>query len=160
MDKMTNKSRDSLTWRRIALPASIVINLFLVALIGGHLLHNRGVEPIAGVPLARALANAEARLPPQDAAAFGAIIRRDASHYAEDAQHFTDTRQELARAITAEQFDPERARQALAAWRAAWNGFMDDFTNTLVEALAQVSPEGRRKLVGERRAAQSAPSSP
>lgn len=31
--------------------------------------------------------------------------------------------------------------------------FLDNFSGTLVEALAQVSPQGRRNLVAERRSA-------
>ena len=160
MSKMTETSRDLPSWRRIALPASIVLNLFFIALIGGHLLHNRTYDVGSGTPLTRALARAEASLPPQDAAAFGAVMRREAPHYAEAAQQLKEARQELARQITAEQFNQEEVRQALATWRTAWGRFMEDFGNTLVEALAQVSPEGRRKLVLDRRGARPDSSSP
>lgn len=92
----TNRiSRETPLWRRIALPASIVVNLFLVALIGGHLLRAHRSEASSETPLARALARAEARLPSKDAAAFGAVIRRDASHYAEAQKWLIEARQEL-----------------------------------------------------------------
>jgi hypothetical protein len=39
----------------------------------------------------------------------------------------------------------------LAAWRKASGQFMDQFGDTLIDALAQVSPDGRRRLVSERR---------
>jgi Heavy-metal resistance len=97
------------------------------------------------------LAHAEASLPPRDAASFGAAIRRDAPHYAQAAQQLTEARQEFWRQVTAEQFNQYDVRQALDAWRTAWNRFLDDFSSTIVAALAEVSPEGRRKLMAERR---------
>jgi uncharacterized membrane protein len=140
-------------WRRFALPASIVLNLFLAAVIGGHVLSVRRAEVAAGAggPLARALASAEASLPPPDAAAFGATLRRDAPAYMDSARQLGAARVRLGREILAEPFDPVRVQQALAAWQAAWNRFVDDFSKPLVEALGQVSPEGRRKLLTERR---------
>ncbi len=140
-------------WSRIVLTASLLLNLFLVALIGGHLLRSGGGEAGSGSPLARALARAEATLPPRDAAAFGAVIRRDAPHYEAAARQLGEARRELGLQISAEPFNQDGVRQALATWRSAWNRFFDDFSGTLVEALAQVSPQGRRKLVAERQAA-------
>jgi uncharacterized membrane protein len=66
MDETTQDERVMSRWRRIALPVSVVLNLFLIALIGGHFLHRP--IPAAGSegPLARALANMEASLSQQD----------------------------------------------------------------------------------------------
>ncbi len=139
-------------WRRVALPASIVLNLFLVALIGGHLLSVRHSEPLAGDPLARALANAEASLSPADAAAFTAALRRDAPNYLEAARQLRTARVQLGREVAADTYDPARVRQALAAWQAAWSHFVDQFSDPLVEALGQVSPAGRHKLIADHRA--------
>lgn len=148
---MTEQPSKRPAWRRFALPVSIVLNLFFVALVGGHLLHRHHEDVVYGTVLARALANAEAKLPPQDAAAFGAVMRRDAPHFAEAGQRLAEARQDLARQIGAEQFDQAGVKQALAAWRGAWGHFIEDFGGALIEALAQVSSEGRRKLVAERR---------
>jgi uncharacterized membrane protein len=160
MSDVTEKTRETRGWRRIALPASIVLNLFLVAVIGGHVLHRRFTEATVQPPLMRALARAEASLPPQDAARFGAVMRRDAPLYAEDRQHVIAARRALIGQITAEHFDQDAVRQAMATWQAAWNRFFADFGNTLVEALAQVSPEGRRKLIAERRSERRQDSAP
>lgn len=151
------KRRDAAGWRRIALPASIVLNLFLAAVIGGHLWHNRHAEPAVGGPFARALANAAARLPPQDAATFTAVMKRDAPHYAEAAQQLAAARQALVREIIAEPFDPAGLQQALAAWRTAQNRFLDDFSGSFLDAVGQLSPEGRRKLIPERLQQRAAP---
>jgi uncharacterized membrane protein len=150
MERMTEINRGRSSWRRFALPASIVLNLFLVALIVGHLWHGRRGVANFGGPLVGALARAEAALPPKDAAAFDAVIKRDASHYAEDWQRLKTARRDLRRQVTAEDFDQQRVRQAFATWQTEWNRFFNDFSGTLAEALAQVSPEGRRKLVAER----------
>jgi uncharacterized membrane protein len=138
-------------WRRIALPVSIILNVFLIALIGGHVWQNqmRG-ERRGGPSLVRALANAESILSPQDAAAFGAVMRRDASHYVASWQKLLEARRALEDQLAAEHFDTPAAQQAWANWRDARDRFFDDLSNTLIEALAQTSPEGRRKLVTER----------
>lgn len=137
-------------WRRIALPASIFLNLFLLAVIGGHLWHDHGNRAKPRTLLAHVIAKAEASLPSEEASAFGAVLRRDAPNYLPAQQRLTEARRELVRQITAEQFNKEGVRQALAAWSAAWRGFVDDFGDTLIEALAQISPEGRNKLIAER----------
>ncbi len=157
---MNEPKRTVPVWRRIALPASIVLNLFLVALIGGHLLSVRRAEIVAGGPLARAFANAEASLPPEDAAAFSASLRRDAPNYLAAARQLGAAREQLGREITEGQYDPVRVRQALATWQAAWKHFVDDISNPLVDALGHVSAEGRRKLIAERRSARLGPFPP
>ena len=149
-----------LRWRRVVLPASIILNFFFAALIGGHLWQTQREEIGFGIPLARALRNAEAILTPQDAAAFSAVMRRDAPQYLESARQLREARQELRRQITADHVSQEEVRQALATWQTAWDHFVGDVRGPLAEALAQVSPEGRRKLIAERRAVEADPSSP
>ena len=155
IDNRFEKSR----WRRGALLASIILNLFLIALIGGHLMHGHRGEN-AGSPLARALANAESVLPPQDAAAFGEIMRQNAPRFAASSKRLADSRQELAQQITADRYDENGVRHALAESRAAWNQFLDDFDDSLAEALSKVSPEGRRKLLAERQRVHALPPHP
>jgi len=137
--------------RRIALPVSLVLNLFLLALIGGHVWHNRLQAASSDRPLARALADVEATLSPRDGAAFKAAILADQPRFAEAAKKAALARLELGRRITAVPFDPQATMRALEAWRTSWNAFMSDFDEPLVNALAQVSPEGRQKLVRQRR---------
>jgi len=142
-------------WRRIALPASIVLNIFFVALIGGHLLHGRpAIAPYAN-PLARALANAEASLSPSDAAAFRQVMQRDAPHFADAAKQLAASRRAVAQQIAAEPFNADAVHQALTRWQMALNNFFDAFSKPLVDALAKVSPDGRRRLIAERQAVRS-----
>jgi uncharacterized membrane protein len=148
---MQNNLKPS-AWRRIALPASLALNLFLVAAIGGHVWRAHHDTFGAHTPLARALANAYSVLDQRDAAAFRAVMQRDEPRLGEAAAQIAQTRKDLQRALTAEPFDKEAARRALVAWRASGGHFLDNFGDTLIDALAQVSPEGRRKLVDGRRA--------
>jgi uncharacterized membrane protein len=139
-------------WRRIALPASIVLNIFLVALIGGHLLRGRPVIAPGENPLARALANAEASLSPSDAAAFRQVMRSDTPRFADAAQQLAAARRAVAQQIAAEPFNADAVHQALTRWQMALNSFFDAFSDPLVDALAKVSPDGRRRLIAERQA--------
>lgn len=137
-------------WWRLALSASVVLNLFLLALIGGHFLRD-GRHELPAMPLARALARAQATLSPQDAAAFDAVVRRDAPQYVGAGREIGAARRELEQALAAEPYDKAKAHQAFARWHAAWNQYVDKLGGTLIDAMSQVSPEGRRKLIAMRR---------
>jgi uncharacterized membrane protein len=146
---MSDQALKGPDWRTPTLLVSILLNLFLLAVIGGHLLHVRRLEA-ERVPMAQSLARIEAELPRRDADALAGSLKRDAPLYADQARQLRAARQAFDQAMTAEPFDRERAIQALRAWRAAWTGFMDAFQSPLIDALGQVSPEGRRRLAAER----------
>jgi uncharacterized membrane protein len=141
-------------WRRIALPASIALNLFVIALIGGHLWQANRAATRPEEPLIRALARAEANLPSRDAAAFGAVMKRNAPQYMPSFRQFIAARRMLQDDIAAPHYDPVAVQRAFTSWQTAWNKFLSDFNPTLVDALAQVSPEGRHKLIAARRSEQ------
>jgi uncharacterized membrane protein len=138
----------------LLLSFSVVLNLFLLGVIAGHLLgHRFGSPPLAvgGTLVTRAVARAEAALDPADAAAFRAVLARDRPRFAQSAEQVGVARRALARQIAAEPFDPRAATQALAAWRTSWDRFMDDFSAPLIDALASISPQGRQRLIDMRR---------
>ena len=142
-------------WLRIVLPVSLILNLFLVALIAGHLYRGQSqAGELGALTLARALSNAQASLSPADAAAFGAVMKDNASRFAQEAQQLALARVALERRIEAQPYDKEEVRKAFLNWQTCWNHFMDGFDDPLVEALSQISPEGRRKLIERRRQAQ------
>jgi len=143
-------------WRRIALPASLILNLFLVAVIGGHWWQTHRNAGAGRMSVARALRHAEAILPPQDAAAFGAVMRRDEPRYLDSIRRLREARQKLWADITADAFDKDQVAQGLAGWQTAYDGFLHDISGPLVQALGQVSADGRRKLIAERRVAREA----
>jgi uncharacterized membrane protein len=151
VNTITDNSLGWANWRRITLPASLVLNLFLMAVIGGHLLTNHVHRVNPDTPLARALANVDVSLSAREAATFRAAMLSDESHFADAAKQLVRARLELEKQIGAEPFDQAATKQALAAWRASWNRFMDDFDDPLVHALGQISPDGRHRLVVQRR---------
>ena len=149
MSAMPERPAETSRRRPIALPASIILNLFLVAVVGGHIWHAYRRSDMVGTPLARAISRAEEVLPPRDAAAFAAVMQRDEAHYALTAQQLRDAREEVNRQLVAEPFDPEATRRALQGLETAWAHFLNDFNGTLIEGLSRVSPEGRHKLLME-----------
>jgi uncharacterized membrane protein len=138
----------------IVATASLIFNIFLLALIGGHVLRHHGERAPSAVPtnLARALADAEASLSPSDAAKFRDVMTRGAPLYAQSAKQLAGARFALERQIVAEPFDRQAVHNAFVAWQQSWNRLFDNVDDTLIEALAQVSPEGRRKLIAQRQA--------
>jgi uncharacterized membrane protein len=149
--KTVTDTRGRPTWRWLALSLSTVLNLFLLGVIAGHFLGGGRPREVSITPMARAVERAEAALDPADAAAFRAVLDRDGPRYARSAEQVAAARRELARQIAAEPFDPRATSQALAVWRTSWNRFVDDFSGPLVDALAAISPEGRRRLIDARR---------
>jgi hypothetical protein len=138
----------------------VVLNLFFGALIGGFLLHEHMHGRAAGGSLAVALANAGASLTGSDATVFNTIVRRDAPRYAAAAQNLAESRNELRRQIAADPFDAIAAKHAYAVWKKSLNLFIDDIGDTLIDALEGVSPQGRRKILDERRQRMPDPPSP
>jgi uncharacterized membrane protein len=139
---------------RLALSLSIVLNLFLLSVIAGHVIRHRpraAELAVAGTPMTRALARAETALDRKDAAAFRATLERERPRYGQAAEQVAAARRALASQITAEPFDPHAASQALEAWRTSWDSFMSDFSGPLIDALSSISPQGRRQLIDARR---------
>jgi uncharacterized membrane protein len=143
---MSDSRQYSVNWRRFALPASTILNLFLLALIGGYVwhLHHGAAERL---PMARILSNMEARLDRSDASAFRAVMEQGEPGLGQAAQNVSKARRDLEAQLTADSFNEQAAQQALAEWRGAAGQFMDRYGDTLIDALARVSPDGRRRLV-------------
>lgn len=114
------------SWPRLALPASLLLNLFLIALIGGYMLHNPPAAPLQGSAWAPA---GQLRIPPppQDAYAFNNVPARDLPHTTATCQNSTHS--------------------ARTPGDRLKDGFIQDVTDTRVDSLGQVSPEGRRQLL-------------
>jgi len=134
---------------RMILPLSIILNIFLVAVIAGHMIRQRSEETQTG--LAHALANAEKNLPLEDAEKFRDVMRKDGPQFLKAAANLAYARNELEKLVAAETFDAAATAQALDTWENTWVSFVNDFKGTLIEALGKISPEGRRKLVDGRR---------
>jgi len=135
----------------VALSLSTLLNLFLLGVIAGHVLGRGAPRELSLTPMAGAVERAEAALGPADAAAFRAALDRDRPRYGQSAEQVAAARRVLMRQILTEPFDPHATSQALAAWRTSWGRFISDFSGPLVDALAAISPEGRRRLIDARR---------
>jgi uncharacterized membrane protein len=138
-------------WQRVALPLSLILNFFLIAVIGGHVLHNRVNAQGAEGSLAKALATAASKLSGPDAKAFGDVMRREAPHYQDAIRNLGLARETLKDTIAAEPFDAAAARTAYGAWQQNLTTFTHDFGDTLMDGLASISPAGRHTLIEERR---------
>jgi uncharacterized membrane protein len=139
---------------RLGLAVSVLVNLFLVAVIAGHLI-GIGAYRGEGALIARALSNAQHSLSASDAAAFRAVMLREAPQFAASARALGASREVLAARITAPVFDRAAVAAAFGQWRGDWMRFTGDFSGPLLDALGTLSPEGRRKLLEERRRAGS-----
>ncbi|MCQ8277554.1 periplasmic heavy metal sensor [Acetobacteraceae bacterium KSS8] len=121
-----------------------MLNLFLIAYVGGQALRpSEYRRPM----LTTVLSEIEARLPADDAIRFRTVIERDAPRYRAAASELANARQNIDTAIIAEPFDPEALREAITVWRQDWSRFTGTFGATIVDALGQISPKGRRALV-------------
>lgn len=138
-------------WLRIALPVSLVANIFLLAFLGGQMLGPRSETPGNDNPLARVLAVAEATLSPSDARLFRQYLLRDEPQYAQAVKRLTQARQEMLRQISADPYDPVATLTSLSAMQSAWAEFMDTISGPLVAAIGEISPEGRRRVVADQK---------
>lgn len=153
---VSSEVRSRVNWRTVALAASVIANLFLAALVAGHMLRvhlHRLPAATGNTPLARQLARIESALPARDAMAFRAVMERDSPRFAEAASQLVAARRALRMQIIADPFDPQAASETLSAYRASWNRFVRAFGGPLIDALSQISPQGRRDLVAARRRA-------
>lgn len=103
-------------------------------------------------PLARLLAVAEATLPPSDAILFRETLLKEEPRYAQAVKGLTQARQEMLKQISANPYDPVATLTALSAMQSAWTEFMDAIGGPLVDAIGEVSPEGRRRVVADQKA--------
>ena len=78
-------------------------------------------------------------------------LRAEEPCFAAAAAALGHSREALADQILAPQMDPAATRAALLVWRADWLRFTDAFSDPLIDALSKISPDGRRRLVAERR---------
>ena len=103
-------------------------------------------------PLARILAVAEATLPASDARSFRETLLKEEPRYARAVRKVTEARQEMLKQMSADPYDPVATRAALSAMQSAWTEFMDAIGGPLVDAIGQISPEGRRTVVADQKA--------
>jgi hypothetical protein len=138
-------------WWRLALHLSLVLNLFLVGLIAGHIMRSGVTNQQRDTrSILRLFNNATKNLSAADAAKFDAVIRANSSAYAQSAQALAVSRAELRRQILAEPFDRSATLKAYADWQGNLNTFVTEVGDSLIQALSAISPEGRRQVIAGR----------
>lgn len=128
------------TLRKVLIGLSVVLNIFLGGLIGGYFLHPHP-PGLYGV-----LVKLSGSLSSQDHETFWTVIDRDRSHSEAALQKVRAARMALNRTIAVEPFNPATTRAALAAWNDDWADYVKIFGDSFVDALEQISPEGRARI--------------
>jgi uncharacterized membrane protein len=139
-------------WIRVALIASIALNLFLAGLVGVWLVRPAVFRPSAGPPSAVGLPadrlgeRLARRLPAPDKP----IIRDAFKNHEQDIRQRLDewrsASQVTRRSLRANPFDPDAFTAAFNRAEDARNGYQRAVHQAVREAAAAMSPEGRIKL--------------
>lgn len=132
---------------RFFLTISVILNLFFIAMVGGYLGLGYVRSHALQTKMFPGLAMAEAQLSSKDAAAFDAVMRRDAPRYMAQAKKLRDVRIHMEQLLLAEPYDPVKIKAAMQQWQSTSDDFTHAISGTLIEALGKISPEGRRKLI-------------
>lgn len=130
-------------WRTRVLWLSIAGNLFTATLIGAHVATRR---PHAPPGLAGAAERLARDLPPDDAARFRRALDQERPWYDMARRRMEEARTDLSRSIAAEPYDEAEVRDRLVTFQARWAETSGRFGESLVSAIATLSPEGRTKL--------------
>jgi uncharacterized membrane protein len=125
-----------------ALGASVMLNLVL----GWLVLATPTPREHRGRGFDRMVARIEASLPQADRPVFRGVLDRERESYATALAALRASRAEVDAAMTRDPFDPEALRLAMTGWAERWTSFNARFTETLVHAMAEVSPEGRARI--------------
>ena len=127
--------------------ASLVLNL----VFAGLLWWRPTPPPRGGRGFDRMVARIEANLPEPDRPLFQAVLAAERPRYAGSLAAMRAASAEVDAVMRRDPYDPVALRDALAAWAERMVAFNRDFGETLAEALAAVSPEGRAQIAAARR---------
>ena len=79
-------------------------------------------------------------------------LLKEEPRYAQAVTKVIQARQEMLKQMSADPYDPVATLTALSAMQSAWTEFMDAIGGPLVDAIGQLSPEGRRGVVADQKA--------
>ena len=131
-------------WRTRLLYLSLGINLFAMGLIAApHVWHRRMPGPPSFDMLVERMAH---DLPDADAAAFRLAMARERPWYEQGRQRMLEARGAVAAKVAAEPFDAATTRASLQTMQDRIRESMARFDESLVDAVAQLSPEARVRL--------------
>jgi len=137
--------------RRHLFGLSVALNVFLVALVGAHLIRPSlapDAAPHRGGPLGRMIA----QLPPDEADKVRAVLDRERPSYQAARDKVSAAHREVAAAIGRTPYDEAAVRNALADWQASWHEFSTRFNIVFLDAVRTLSDQGRARLADAARA--------
>ena len=129
-------------WRTRVLWASVGTNLFLGALIGGHVLNAPPLRP----GLDGAVERLVGTLVPDDADQFRRVLTAERPWYDQSRRMLDAARADLARSIARDPWDEARVRLYMLAFQARWLESSSRFGDGMLVALGTLSPDGRSRI--------------
>ncbi|MBO1325747.1 periplasmic heavy metal sensor [Acetobacter sp. TBRC 12305] len=132
-------------WRGLFV-LSVLLNLFFVALnIGHHFEHHPDGPPPFGV-MTHMFQHVGSRLSPADAQIFQTMMQQEGSRYTQAREELMSAQDDLNRLLLDPNFDAGAVHAAMLRRQAAWDSFVGGFNNALVDAMNQMTPQGRRSV--------------
>lgn len=131
-------------WRTRVLWLSLGANLFAATAIAAPLLWHRRPHGPPGFDMV--IDYMARRLPASDAARFRAAMARERPWYDMDRQRLEAVRAETAQVVAREPFDGVAVRAALRTLQDRVRDSASRFDESLVGALAELSPEARASM--------------
>jgi uncharacterized membrane protein len=133
------------TYARWLLPASLLVNAFLIGTMVGHLGHPPfGPHPPGPPPeLERRMGEG---LDDEDAEIVRKAFDGVSDRLAQSRARLVEAHKQVRSALEADPYDPGALKAALDAIHVARDGDDEAMNTAFFEAVGKVSPEGRRKL--------------
>jgi uncharacterized membrane protein len=135
-------------WRVAAITVSVLLNVFLVGIVAGHVFSLRALPRRFDGPLVRQ-ANVKA-LPADERAHFRAKMKPHLDGIREARQAHRRARETVEADIAAPAFDVEKLTGDLATLRKADSTLQENANAALVDSLSTLSPESRAALVARK----------
>lgn len=134
-----------LPWRKLALPVSLALNVFLLAHIGGQWAGAR--EPgILRLNPQRPIERLAKRLPAPDAALLRDAYRSREASIAAVRNDYAETAGQVLKLMAQPQLDAPALREAVAAMREHRRRMDDLIADTLLAAIEKMPAETRARL--------------
>lgn len=130
-------------WRTRVLWLSLAGNLFMGMIISAHLAMHRSPGPPGLDGVVEHMARA---LPDHDAAVFRATLSQERPWYDLARRHMDESRAALSVAIAQQPYDEAQVRTLMHQWQARWVETSNRFGESLLVAIAGLSPDGRARL--------------
>ena len=135
--------RPGARWERIALIASLALNIAVAGVVAGYLLRgpvpdrDRAYLPIEG------MRNIHRALPPDERAALRDEMRARFANLSDHRARLRDLRTEVLNALMAEPFDPAVLDSVMARHSAYWRTASEEARSVFVAHVAGMTPGAR-----------------